>query len=269
MPAADAGSSPRMRGKPADAPTSTGLLRIIPAHAGQTSSTRRSRFCSSDHPRACGANVFLSIVVFEQIGSSPRMRGKPRLGEHSHTGERIIPAHAGQTAETMNGPVPVSDHPRACGANEGEEATGAPPPGSSPRMRGKRRSPRASTTETRIIPAHAGQTEENTVFRGAVSDHPRACGANKTNELITLGADGSSPRMRGKLGDIGGVAAERRIIPAHAGQTRPRPRTPVSPTDHPRACGANRPVAEEYRGDSGSSPRMRGKPFRRRFRHHR
>ena len=50
-----------------------------------------------------------------------------------------------------------------------------------------------------------------------------------------------------------------RIIPAHAGQTRPCPCRRACRPDHPRACGAN-DIHDLLGHDSpGSSPRMRGK----------
>ena len=73
------GSSPRMRGKHKDFVKISTTVRIIPAHAGQT---RRSRFngvFNSDHPRACGANLTAYIIHGPDVGSSPRMRGKPRV----------------------------------------------------------------------------------------------------------------------------------------------------------------------------------------------
>ena len=70
------GSSPRMRGKPWlgwDSPT---MLRIIPAHAGQTPHTHRASSPPTDHPRACGANPRRVAKTADTPGSSPRMRGK-------------------------------------------------------------------------------------------------------------------------------------------------------------------------------------------------
>ena len=126
-------------------------------------------------------------------------------------------------------------------------------------MRGKPRSSTRRSPTPRIIPAHAGQTSDYFSSEIISSDHPRACGANN-DFLVQLGAMvGSSPRMRGKPMQTADKVDEHRIIPAHAGQTRPRPRTPVSPTDHPRACGANGSMTCAFRSCSGSSPRMRGK----------
>ena len=52
----------------------------------------------------------------------------------------------------------VPDHPRACGANGGDDAPVAVELGSSPRMRGKPVGFLRNTVRLRIIPAHAGQT---------------------------------------------------------------------------------------------------------------
>ena len=51
-----AGSSPRMRGKPGVPRCGPRRCRIIPAHAGQTRTSRPSSHPRPDHPRACGAN---------------------------------------------------------------------------------------------------------------------------------------------------------------------------------------------------------------------
>ena len=87
-----------MRGKRARHHVRHYAVRIIPAHAGQTNMDRQMATLMSDHPRACGANYRHHFATGVQPGSSPRMRGKPP-GEYTETlGNRIIPAHAGQTA---------------------------------------------------------------------------------------------------------------------------------------------------------------------------
>ena len=73
------------------------------------------------------------------------------------------------------------------------------------------------------------------------------------------GLSGSSPRMRGKHDRYGHAVAQRRIIPAHAGQTALSSSSLVNATDHPRACGANVSSQSAMARKSGSSPRMRGK----------
>ena len=154
----DAGSSPRMRGKPWDADSREAETRIIPAHAGQT---RR-----------------LAWIPRPLRGSSPRMRGKRRRDIQSPLLARIIPAHAGQTAHVAGFSRIYADHPRACGANTAVCCSSVSMIGSSPRMRGKRRPYSPPSARHRIIPAHAGQTRNSRSSRQYRSDHPRACGAN-------------------------------------------------------------------------------------------
>ena len=261
-PKTGGGSSPRMRGKPHVVDDLDRGVRIIPAHAGQTQRCFKTSKHGSDHPRACGANSISRWVWVITFGSSPRMRGK-LLGEFAHRIQRrIIPAHAGQTSRRTRLLRLVSDHPRACGAN----TTTKPPTrrnnGSSPRMRGKLFDRNHITANTRIIPAHAGQTSVMESSSSPSADHPRACGANSWHCLHRPRPNGSSPRMRGKRIVENRVRKSRRIIPAHAGQTGTRATHSHAPSDHPRACGANFMVFFTNCSYSGSSPRMRGKLHR-------
>ena len=254
-----AGSSPRMRGKLATRICRTANQRIIPAHAGQTMAEPGFLATITDHPRACGANPTPIRPIIAGVGSSPRMRGKPRRrGRHALRG-RIIPAHAGQTSSTYTESSWITDHPRACGANPQIFTDKEYMIGSSPRMRGKLHQVQRATYADRIIPAHAGQTPPDSPPVVFHPDHPRACGANAAVRRSFMIPSGSSPRMRGKHRIIVGAKMEPRIIPAHAGQTIvPRhPRT-MCP-DHPRACGANLESNASSCCATGSSPRMRGK----------
>ena len=199
------------------------------------------------------------------------MRGKLSRGRcHGHA-LRIIPAHAGQTRGRGTSAMIPTDHPRACGANGGWKFRKSQGHGSSPRMRGKQSPEHRRCRTGRIIPAHAGQTYRCRLRPGQCPDHPRACGANSRFLLFISSSSGSSPRMRGKLSaELESLRTER-IIPAHAGQTRPARRTTPKETDHPRACGANDHDNDVAALDGGSSPRMRGKrrPGIRRPRHRR
>ena len=135
----NAGSSPRMRGKPMLAIVRHLRVRIIPAHAGQTSSLLLSILPTSDHPRACGANTAARPSPWSTCGSSPRMRGKPIINRVDGRSRRIIPAHAGQTFGCFLVIIYSTDHPRACGANSTVILGSLTGFGSSPRMRGKPR----------------------------------------------------------------------------------------------------------------------------------
>ncbi len=256
--------------------------RIIPAHAGQTRCERCRRYGRADHPRACGANRRCAMVRQLAYGSSPRMRGKLSPTTSRYNFPRIIPAHAGQTAPYVHRTFCRADHPRACGANGGANCRRWHAIGSSPRMRGKPRLCTAAISALRIIPAHAGQTcggrrgpacsADHPAHAGqtsgltypmpSVADHPRACGANfRVREVVDAYA-GSSPRMRGKQGNVHRMPAHWRIIPAHAGQTPELCYPSRDSPDHPRACGANSLRATSAFITSGSSPRMRGKRYR-------
>ena len=91
------GSSPHMRGKLIVMREIRNLLRIIPAHAGQTSVAGVRMPALTDHPRTCGANPHRSACSTTATGSSPHMRGKLRDRPTDLLRVRIIPAHAGQT----------------------------------------------------------------------------------------------------------------------------------------------------------------------------
>ena len=147
------------------------------------------------------------------------MRGKPLYPVCARLRHRIIPAHAGQTRRLRHPRAPMTDHPRACGANP--RYTSSPPrtDGSSPRMRGKPADKPPTVGQQRIIPAHAGQTCPRVRLRESASDHPRACGANRHSMIWRTLCGGSSPRMRGKLLFYPLFCGIVRIIPAHAGQT--------------------------------------------------
>ena len=94
------GSSPRVRGKLRCSRACAIRARIIPARAGQTPINPAYSSTSSDHPRACGANKFGTVMSSPRLGSSPRVRGKLVHVDTPVSAERIIPARAGQTNRT-------------------------------------------------------------------------------------------------------------------------------------------------------------------------
>ena len=112
---APSGSSPRMRGTPDIAPSSSYPARIIPAHAGNTLISRSSTRRTWDHPRACGEHVLNATSSVLVVGSSPRMRGTPIHHLSCRNVIGIIPAHAGNTSRQFSRGFFNRDHPRACG----------------------------------------------------------------------------------------------------------------------------------------------------------
>ena len=194
---------------------------IIPAHAGLTfTPPYKFRHCR-DHPRACGAHQDNNKKVWNLAGSSPRMRGSPGYADRQIPAVGIIPAHAGLTDYECLRCGRARDHPRACGAHFVWPASRAGFWGSSPRMRGSLEYDENYNNVVGIIPAHAGLTQPKGSAPCSVRDHPRACGAHYTSRAAKRKEMGSSPRMRGSRASSGRSLSRSRIIPAHAGLTRP------------------------------------------------
>ena len=174
----------------------------------------------------------------------------------------IIPAHAGNTSLTLSGDSPNGDHPRACGEHSHQAWPTPIDKGSSPRMRGTPYWRVCGLWPRGIIPAHAGNTAGSGTDIWVSQDHPRACGEHVSVLASTHTIGGSSPRMRGtplqRLQSFLGAG----IIPAHAGNTGRYARLSVICQDHPRACGEHLGFYVNALADQGSSPRMRGTPYR-------
>ena len=254
------GSSPRMRGTLGAKWFGRRKAGIIPAHAGNTDASITQEALRGDHPRACGEHYNLMFDMQTLMGSSPRMRGTRRDFPSPPPLLGIIPAHAGNTRLDLNYFRGERDHPRACGEHGFLKLNFLRDQGSSPRMRGTRLMTSCIMLAPGIIPAHAGNTNTETVREDARRDHPRACGEHSVCVVVTSGDTGSSPRMRGTLGPVKADANSLGIIPAHAGNTLWRVLRGVSVGDHPRACGEHWACAWVAFRSWGSSPRMRGTP---------
>ncbi len=152
------GSPPRMRGKHRRGVDIRVRPRITPAHAGKTNLKKILVLWLTDHPRACGENIFVEQQRQPLIGSPPRMRGKLLRPDTPVREPRITPAHAGKTAHRGRTFLSRSDHPRACGENLLPFITFRDILGSPPRMRGKPPRVGRCLPAPRITPAHAGKT---------------------------------------------------------------------------------------------------------------
>ena len=207
-----------MRGKPRVVAAPGPVAGFIPAHAGKTREPFNRGSLALVHPRACGENDDMAKGPAILVGSSPRMRGKPRRNWQGDCLRRFIPAHAGKT----------------------------------PRWAQKK-------AGLRFIPAHAEKTPSAAAPRRGSRVHPRACGENAVIPGRVWVERGSSPRMRGKPQRRRGRHQGHRFIPAHAGKTFRRRGASVPSWVHPRACGENVVEAAATLVVAGSSPRMRGK----------
>ena len=79
VPACPEGSSPQMRGALEVTVFAVTQQRIIPADAGSTVPQIPIKQDSKDHPRRCGEHGLRVIAVAFRQGSSPQMRGAPRI----------------------------------------------------------------------------------------------------------------------------------------------------------------------------------------------
>ena len=195
------GTSPRMRGKRGKnlSPNSPG--RNIPAYAGKTHHLTTADLCLPEHPRVCGENNMDEYTDEELAGTSPRMRGKPAEGWPISQETRNIPAYAGKTPKPGGLLLTTSEHPRVCGENGHPGFPPANQVGTSPRMRGKQMATKYHGELLRNIPAYAGKTAMPPRVLLKVAEHPRVCGENGCLLWRQRWGRGTSPRMRGKLGD--------------------------------------------------------------------
>ena len=192
-------------------------------------------------------------------GPSPRVRGKPRRLDHVVRGPGSIPASAGETLPPSGalGALPV--HPRECGGNWVFSLHGERAEGPSPRVRGKRVRRCPGRVQYGSIPASAGETRTAAHAADSRGVHPRECGGNATRFPRDFGADGPSPRVRGKRGGQRLRPGDARSIPASAGETSGSGVGATRPAVHPRECGGNQSRSCPGSAQPGPSPRVRGK----------
>ena len=109
-----------------------------------------------------------------------------------------------------------------------------------------------------IIPAYAGNTDEEERRRHPRRDHPRVCGEHVKPSGVFRATSGSSPRMRGTQAVRVPSPSMGGIIPAYAGNTSLCAYAFHCHRDHPRVCGEHVYCPPPEAGTRGSSPRMRG-----------
>ena len=172
------GSSPRVRGRLAGDHPRRGQAGLIPACAGQTYEAKHTLQEVRAHPRVCGADCSKASCIIGELGSSPRVRGRPFGAIKAARAVGLIPACAGQTALDGVEDHSVGAHPRVCGADDVGDADGFRCRGSSPRVRGR--------------PANQQKHPPS------ATAHPRVCGADPSSRSMRVACPGSSPRVRGR-----------------------------------------------------------------------
>ena len=255
-----AGSSPLTRGKRRYRHELADHERLIPAHAGKTPYVMTGVKRVRAHPRSRGENLTHAPDELEADGSSPLTRGKLRPLQDGLRRPRLIPAHAGKTHGRGRQGAGTAAHPRSRGENRGVCATTPYAAGSSPLTRGKRWARARTRYPLRLIPAHAGKTAHSSALSASRAAHPRSRGENRARGVLNAGMSGSSPLTRGKRSGLRARALRRRLIPAHAGKTRPILASWIGVAAHPRSRGENIPLMTDLQTRAGSSPLTRGKP---------
>ena len=253
------GPSPLTRGKPQLLADGLVQARLIPAHAGKTTCRRASSVATSAHPRSRGENPILAHDGGRLDGSSPLTRGKRDLPLSESLAEGLIPAHAGKTSGRPSPTGAAAAHPRSRGENANSGRPAVSFAGSSPLTRGKRADDALRLSNPGLIPAHAGKTLRSGSLIGRTTAHPRSRGENHWMPHPIDPSRGSSPLTRGKLLNSIPHAVRHRLIPAHAGKTRPRGGARLARGAHPRSRGENVELSRVPIRDYGSSPLTRGK----------
>ena len=146
-----------MRGNPVPPAARTGNARSIPAYAGEPTDGGLPQRRLTVYPRVCGGTVPVFSGEGLMNGLSPRMRGNLATTSRSPTGERSIPAYAGEPLKL--GVCPPSDevYPRVCGGTQPQGLGAAKARGLSPRMRGNQSARTRGCLAGRSIPAYAGE----------------------------------------------------------------------------------------------------------------
>ena len=126
-------------------------------------------------------------------------------------------------------------------------------------MRGKVGSIAVFYIRCGITPACAGKSGPISASGKAIRDHPRVCGEKALHDGGILPAQGSPPRVRGKVVVSRNLCLLSGITPACAGKSELQALVLSGQRDHPRVCGEKffcRSLAAVTRG---SPPRVRGK----------
>ena len=152
------GSSPLARGTRPGQADAAGLLRFIPARAGNTPPRPPRRRRSSVHPRSRGEHLLMAADAQWTDGSSPLARGTLRPSSAPRSRIRFIPARAGNTCGRPPWPASRAVHPRSRGEHFLWLPADEVPAGSSPLARGTPVRDGNTAYVSRFIPARAGNT---------------------------------------------------------------------------------------------------------------
>ncbi len=194
------GSSPRVRGTRLVGANLVGARRFIPACAGNSLEFSRKIKSAAVHPRVCGELADQTKRAMRTFGSSPRVRGTLTKRPQNIRRYRFIPACAGNSSSVSNDGQSDAVHPRVCGELPFATLSSGNGNGSSPRVRGTQQIAGCAASQSRFIPACAGNSWHHISRRRDGPVHPRVCGELPSLSSSFSSACGSSPRVRGTHG---------------------------------------------------------------------
>ena len=212
------GPSPRIRGKYRSARRQTRRLGTIPANTGKIWSPRRLVGVMEDHPREYGENTVVGGCVGQDVGPSPRIRGKYGFPGVADLLLGTIPANTGRIRPSHSVVLRVRDHPREYGENPLPELSRLERLGPSPRIRGEFSSMKSKIGGSGTIPANTGRIGAGDGYISLLPDHPREYGENSRAPLMSSTSDGPSPRIRGEWCIICPHMQRGGTIPANTGR---------------------------------------------------
>ena len=212
------GLSPRVRGNRRGGRAWRDLARSIPAGAGEPRFCRDSRHSTRVYPRGCGGTSKSNGSPAKCAGLSPRVRGNQFRHDWCPEHRRSIPAGAGEPSTPHQSPLSAAVYPRGCGGTDHTKDLARAVRGLSPRVRGNPVERVTESTETRSIPAGAGEPRPARPRRPAGGVYPRGCGGTAFHSGISPCGDGLSPRVRGNRVQLIAHPFGNGSIPAGAGE---------------------------------------------------
>ncbi|OUF43992.1 hypothetical protein AZ034_004664 [Pluralibacter gergoviae] len=215
------GLSPLARGTPDLLIIALGVMRFIPAGAGNTDYFQRQAFERAVYPRWRGEHIEHCGAAGGNYGLSPLARGTRMLSVVMPFSARFIPAGAGNTPRQASYAVVEAVYPRWRGEHKLFLIRPTIIDGLSPLARGTLAARTTDRIPARFIPAGAG----NTAGVGSRGYHGPVYPRWRGEHMLSAGAmyfdDGLSPLARGTRCRIHPRGQVQRFIPAGAGNTIP------------------------------------------------
>ena len=259
-PLASRGSPPHGRGTPRGCAPPRRPRGLTPARAGNTRPSRWTSITLSAHPRTGGEHAMTTVKTATQMGSPPHGRGTPRAAGPRHSGDRLTPARAGNTAAPGSGRGAAGAHPRTGGEHFDRDRNRVPSSGSPPHGRGTPQRGELGRRHQGLTPARAGNTTPMATPTRVSTAHPRTGGEHQRQWQPGRVHCGSPPHGRGTPASMAARAGALRLTPARAGNTAAAADTLTVIAAHPRTGGEHNVLTLAVLMAMGSPPHGRGTP---------